>query len=109
MRIGQLFFVLSKLVSNIHASHVSPVPSCWPALPFIPNRPLCYLRMGDERCADHEYAEDVDAMILEYLIYNATKACIDDFSSRNVGENALQASHNVLTQLHVLNGKTDSM
>ncbi|ERF71401.1 hypothetical protein EPUS_07429 [Endocarpon pusillum Z07020] len=59
--------------------------------------------MGDKRCANHEYAEDVDAMILEYLIYNVTKACIDDFAARNVGENALQASPNVLTQLHVLN------
>lgn len=65
--------------------------------------------MGDKRCANREYAKDVDVMILEYLIYNATKACIDDFASRNVSENALQASHNVLTQLQILNGRTDFM
>ncbi len=63
--------------------------------------------MGDKRCANHEYAEDVDVMILEYLIYNAIKACTDDFAARNVGENTFQASHNVLTQLHILNGKTN--
>lgn len=65
--------------------------------------------MGDKRCANDTYAEDVDDMILEYLIYSATKACIDDFSVRNIGENTFQASHSVLTQLHILNGKTDCM
>lgn len=60
--------------------------------------------MGDERCANPEYAEDVDVMILEYLVYQTTKACIDDFTSR-VGENPSEPSQGVLTQLHILDGE----
>jgi hypothetical protein len=38
--------------------------------------------MADNRCADPEYSLDVDEMILEYLLYNTTKAHLHDFRSR---------------------------
>jgi hypothetical protein len=61
--------------------------------------------MGDERCANPGYTEDVDVMILEYLIYQTTKSCINDFTTRRVGENSAQPSQGVLTQLHILDGE----
>ena len=64
--------------------------------------------MADERRANTEYIEDVDVMILEYLIHNATKACIDDFVA-NDSEAARQPSQHVLTKLHILNGETGIM
>ena len=105
----KIYIRRSKLiVYSTHASHVLILCAHLLACPTIPFRSLVrYLKMGDKRCANNTYAEDVDDMILEYLIYSATKACIDDFAVRNVGENTFQASHSVLTQLHILNGKTD--
>lgn len=64
--------------------------------------------MGDERRTNPDYAEDVDVMILEYLVYHATKACIDDFAARRVGEGTTQPSQSVLTRLHILDGKTSN-
>jgi glycerol-3-phosphate dehydrogenase len=63
--------------------------------------------MGDERRTNVEYAEDVDVMILEYLIYRTTKRCIDDFMTRRVNNAAVQPSQGVLTQLHILDGETN--
>ncbi len=37
--------------------------------------------MVDARCSNPAYALDVDAMILDYLLYNTTKAHLDDFRS----------------------------
>lgn len=61
--------------------------------------------MGDERAANPEYAEDVDVMILEYLIYSTMKACVDDFTNRRVGQAKTRPSQSVLTQIHILSGK----
>ena len=64
--------------------------------------------MADKRRANPEYVEDIDNMILEYLIYSATSGCIHDFMARNDSETTRQPSQHVLTKLHILNGKTDS-
>ena len=61
--------------------------------------------MGDQRCANPAYAEDVDIMILEYLIHVTTKACIDDFLSKNGKDRVVEPSGSVLTQIHILNGE----
>jgi hypothetical protein len=63
--------------------------------------------MGDERHANPSYAEDADFMILEYLIYDATKACIEEFKSRDSGQGDPQPGHVVPIQLHILNGRVD--
>jgi hypothetical protein len=60
--------------------------------------------MADERCANPDYADDVDVMILEYLIYSTTRACIDDFRARSGSEAPVQPAQGLLTQLHILNG-----
>lgn len=63
--------------------------------------------MGDERCGKSEYAEDVDVMILEYLIYSTTKVFISDFTTRLDGGDdvTIRPSQSALTQLHILDGK----
>jgi hypothetical protein len=65
--------------------------------------------MGDERSANPDYTEDVDIMILEYLIYSATKACVNDFITRDTREAINQPSPGVLSQLHILNGQSISL
>jgi hypothetical protein len=60
--------------------------------------------MADERRANSDLAEDVDIMILEYLIHSTTKGCIDDFVARNSDANRQPPQH-VLSKLHMLNGK----
>jgi hypothetical protein len=61
--------------------------------------------MGDERRANPDYAEDVDVMILENLVHQTTKACIEDFTTKRVGEGSTQPSQGLLTQLHILDGE----
>lgn len=65
--------------------------------------------MGDKRRENPAYAEDVDIMIVEYLIHSTTKACIDDFLSKNGRDPIVQPSQSVLTQIHILNGKAAAM
>ncbi len=62
--------------------------------------------MDNERSAHCDYAGDVDAMILEYLIYCATEGCIDDFMTGRVSKMTTKPSQSVLTQLHMLDGET---
>lgn len=65
--------------------------------------------MGDNRIANPEYAEDVDVMILEYLIYSATKCCLDDFMRRNESQTTVPPGRSLQTQLHILDGETSSL
>lgn len=62
--------------------------------------------MGDERCGKSEYAEEVDVMILEYLIHSTTKVFISDFTTR-LDDVTTQPSQSALTQLHILDGKVN--
>jgi hypothetical protein len=62
--------------------------------------------MTNERCANPSYAEDVDDMVLEYLIYSTTKACIGDFTTKSGSNVTIEPAATVLTQLHILNGKS---
>lgn len=61
--------------------------------------------MGDDRVAHPDLAEDVDIMILEHLIYTATKGCIDDFLARKEANQVFSPSHTATIQVHILNGK----
>lgn len=61
--------------------------------------------MADTRCADPEYAEDIDNMILEYLIYSLTSRCIDEFMARNDKHTIQEPSETVLANIDILNGK----
>lgn len=64
--------------------------------------------MADERRVHPEYAEDVDVMILEYLIHNSIKACFNDFNARTGTDLTAQPSENMMTQLQILDGELPS-
>jgi hypothetical protein len=57
--------------------------------------------MGDERRAHADFDEDVDLMILEYLLHQTTKACLKDFRDKQ-GNEGLQPVQTVLTQICIL-------
>lgn len=59
--------------------------------------------MADTRCAHADYALDVDEMMLEYFLYNATKEHLHDFRSCGAGANGSRSAsmENAATLLQV--------
>ena len=58
--------------------------------------------MASIQRANPKYAEDVNAMILEYLIYSTIEAVIQDF--RNQGSHSVASEQSGLIKLKILLG-----